>query len=373
MPATILIVDDEERNLIALEALLGSLGQPIVRATSGAAAIEELRRRDIAVVVLDVMMPYLDGIDTAALIRERPKHRDLPIIFLTAFDTDPIAIRRAYDVGAVDFLTKPVDPDILRHKVGAFVRMHLQSVALSAQAEELRRQHFEIERAERNRAAREVILGVLGHDLRNPLTAISMSAAQLHRASVRHRNMATRISRASSRMNALIENILDYTRGALGGGIPIARSQTNFVSVCWSAIEELRAAHPQHVIDWHSDESIVGEWDGMRLAQVVSNLIGNAIQHGSAGMPVSVSLRNTPGGAVLSVTNAGAISRELLPKIFAPFERGPKESKGLGLGLYIVREIIRAHGGEIRVDAHANPDRTTFTAVLPRTPVDTTP
>ncbi len=136
---TILIVDDEPANLLALEAILEPLGQKLVRATSGVEALKHALKADISVVLMDVQMPDMDGFEVAELLRKRPRTRDVPIIFLTAISKDRAFIARGYDVGAVDYLFKPYEPDILRSKVTVFVELAKKNAIIRAQAEELRR------------------------------------------------------------------------------------------------------------------------------------------------------------------------------------------------------------------------------------------
>src|SRR5947209_35446 len=120
-PVKILLVDDQQQNLLSAEAVLESLGQTIVKAESGREALRQLLDQDFAVIVLDVMMPEMDGFETAALIRQRERSRHTPIIFLTALGQSEAHIRQGYDLGAVDYMIKPFVPDILRSKVSVFV------------------------------------------------------------------------------------------------------------------------------------------------------------------------------------------------------------------------------------------------------------
>lgn len=138
-PAAILIVDDMEENLTALEAVLGPLDQPIVRARSGEEALKAMLRQEFAVVLLDLVMPGMDGFETAANIKRLDQTKDVPIILLTGADTDPDYTYRGYAIGAADFVTKPFDPWLLRTKVNVFLDLHRKNHQLAAQAEQLRR------------------------------------------------------------------------------------------------------------------------------------------------------------------------------------------------------------------------------------------
>lgn len=137
-PATILVVDDRPENLLALEAILHGLGHELVKASSGEEALKRLLTEDVAVILLDVQMPGMDGFETAQHIKARPKTRDIPILFLTALDGAAHQAFRGYAAGAVDYLSKPFDPWVLRAKVAVFVELHQRRQELAAQAASLR-------------------------------------------------------------------------------------------------------------------------------------------------------------------------------------------------------------------------------------------
>lgn len=218
----------------------------------------------------------------------------------------------------------------------------------------------------------ERFVGILGHDLRNPLNAISVGADLLLRKDVAvqdPKTIARRIASSAGRMRRMVDQLLDLTRARLAGGIPVQpRPGTNLVDVARGAVEELRVAHPEAQLTLHVGAQIEGEWDADRIAQVVSNLVGNAISYG-AGAPVEVEVRGGTSAAILEVHNGGSpIPPEVLPRIFDPFRRaaqgGAAVTEGLGLGLFITKEIVLAHGGTIDV-VSAPPEGTTFRVILP--------
>ncbi len=222
---------------------------------------------------------------------------------------------------------------------------------------------------------REQLLGVVGHDLRSPLSSISMAAAlMLKRGGLRDDDAkaTARIARSADRISNIISQLLDFTRARLGGGIPIDPKPIDFGEVCAEVIAEYEMVHPNRALCFSSDMDTQGVWDRERLAQVVSNLIGNAIQYGKPNSPIDVSLRGEGDVVSLSVRNEGPpIPAELLPTLFDPFRRGKKQitqrTEGLGLGLFIVREMVRAHSGEIGVQS-TEAEGTTFIVRLPRKP-----
>jgi PAS domain S-box-containing protein len=220
---------------------------------------------------------------------------------------------------------------------------------------------------------RERLIGIVSHDLGNPLSAIMTGATYLSRAEDlpdRLAKSAARIGSAADRMHRIIGQLLDFTRGRLGGGIAIERRPTDVGAIVRRVLDELEASHPARQLVLTASGSFAGEYDEIRLAQVVSNLVGNALENSPPDSPVTVSLaERSESDIVLEVKNRGApIAPELLPHIFEPFRRGRVDrgtSGGLGLGLFITAEIVRAHGGTIHVASTAA-DGTTFTVVLPR-------
>jgi signal transduction histidine kinase len=226
---------------------------------------------------------------------------------------------------------------------------------------------------------RDQFLAVLGHDLRNPLGAIKMTATFLSRSedlSERHAKSALRIVNAAERANRIVSDLLDLTRTRLGQGISLERRPTNFGQVCRQVVDELEALHPDRELRLTCEGDLRGEWDEGRLAQIVSNLVGNALQHGDATKPVTVRVRpeagRQDGQVVLTVHNWGpTIPEASLKTIFDPMVRSSTagdyfgQPSSLGLGLFIVRELVSAHGGTVAVRS-SDAEGTTFTVQMPR-------
>ncbi len=231
-----------------------------------------------------------------------------------------------------------------------------------------------VERMQEEAQFRERFIGILGHDLRNPLNAIMLSARQLRRRGAMspvQQQLAQRIEASAARMGNMISDILDLTRARLSGGIPLHLSPTSLPAVCRQVVEELTVAHPGRDILVQAEGAGEGIWDPERLAQVVSNLVGNALEHGEQGGPILVRCRDDEAGQqVLEISNPGTpIPSHLLATLFDPFRQvGAARSgrgSGLGLGLFIVRELVEAHGGQVTVRSTEN-EGTTFTVLLPR-------
>lgn len=219
---------------------------------------------------------------------------------------------------------------------------------------------------------RELIMGMVSHDLRSPLNAIVMAVGLLLKRGGLgdgDAKIAARIARSADRMTHMISQLLDFTGARMGGGIALAPAPADLSAICGDTIAELQMTHPQRTILFAPDVYAFGAWDGHRLGQVVSNLVGNGIRYGSPTEPVIVTLRNEGESTVLEVHNQGPpIPPELLPSIFEPFRRAQetgREVGSLGLGLYITAQIVAAHGGEITVRSTEEAG-TTFTVRLPR-------
>ncbi|MBS0445044.1 MAG: hybrid sensor histidine kinase/response regulator [Proteobacteria bacterium] len=357
-----LLVDDRVENLIALSALLGRDDIELLQARSGTEALELLLVHDVALALVDVQMPEMDGFQLAELMRGTERTRHVPIIFVTAGQRDQHGLFKGYGSGAVDFLYKPIDPYILGSKVEVFLQMHRQKQQLAR------------EMAERTETLRvnEMFTAMLGHDLRGPLAAILMSAQQLaNRPDEVSKRIAARLTGSGKWMNRMIEDMLDLARARVGEGIPLARRDIDLGALVERAVGERRAAQPDRTIELTQRGDLTGCWDEDRLMQVASNLIGNALHHGNPALPVEIGIDGGAADTVrFEVSNGGAIAPEVLPHIFDPFRGGQRRSnrsEGLGLGLYIVKQIVEAHAGSVHVDTGAG-DRTCLQVRLPRRP-----
>jgi two-component system sensor histidine kinase/response regulator len=349
-----LLVDDTEENLVALEALLRRDGLELLLARSGAQALELLLLHDVALALLDVQMPDMDGFELAELMRGSERTRHVPIIFVTAGSRDPQRIFKGYETGAVDFLFKPIEPHIVKSKADVFFELYRQRREL---ANSLR--------------LSEMFVGILGHDLRNPLSAVLTGAQLLQRqiSDEAQLRAVRRVISASERMRDMVEQLLDLTRARLGGGLGFVRVRKplEVAALVNRAADELRGAQPDHELRIETSGESTTLGDASRLMQLFSNLIANALHHGSPGAPVVVRVDGHDTEVVVAVHNAGAIPPALIPRIFDPFRegRGSTRSRGLGLGLFIAQQIVAAHGGSITVDS-SEQEGTAFTVRLPR-------
>jgi signal transduction histidine kinase len=227
--------------------------------------------------------------------------------------------------------------------------------------------------------SRNLLLGMLGHDMRNPLNAIVMTAASLADL-----NLGEEVSEAAScliqsgaSMKALLDDLVDFNRTKLGVGINIALGEADLGSLFADEVKQHHAANPTRRVVLTVEGEVRGRWDGHRLQQVLRNLVSNACAYGSKEEPVRVALHGDAAGIHFEVKNRGAaIESSAAERLFNPLQRGDLDSsrsykEGLGLGLYIVREIVRAHGGE--VELHSDATETVFSVRLPRNSAPATP
>jgi two-component system, sensor histidine kinase and response regulator len=361
-PVKCLIVDDLEENLLALSALLERDDVQLLTARSGAQALELLLLHDVALVLLDVQMPEMDGFEVAELLRGSERTRHIPLIFVTAGAREQQRLFKGYESGAVDFIYKPIEPRILKNKADVFFELYRQ------------RQQLALELQDRSETLRlnELFSALLAHDLRSPLSAILASAQLLLRRTEDRASLdaAARIVSSGKRMARLIEDMLDLARARLAGGIIVKRESSDFKVLVDRVVREYQESAPARLIESTYAGNCTGLWDPERIAQVASNLIGNAIKHGTPDASVRVRLEGTSGDRVsLVVRNGGTIAPDVLAHLFDPFRAGVREpgrGEGLGLGLYIVSQIVQAHQGTVDVKTGQG-DETSFRVDLPRT------
>ena len=219
--------------------------------------------------------------------------------------------------------------------------------------------------------SRNLLLGMLGHDMRSPLQTIQITSSYLAalNAGARVSDAANRLIRSGTRMQALIDDLLDFNRSNLGLGININPSRVDLASAFADEVDQLRVAHPSREITLEMSGDLAGMWDASRLQQVLANLVLNALKHGGQDTPVHVTVSQDDGKLRIEVTNAGPVIEESTLKwIFEPLKHGissegPPASESLGLGLYIAREIAKSHGGDIQ--AKSSKARTVFSVTLP--------
>lgn len=229
---------------------------------------------------------------------------------------------------------------------------------------------------ERMERSRDLLLGALGHDLRNPLGAVLQSAQFLLRSDAlesAHTKAASRIVNSGTRMKTMISDLLDFATTRLGDVLPVSPASVDLAEACHATAEEITALHPDRTVRVECPEGLSGKWDPGRIAQMLSNLVGNAIEHGAPDGEVLIRATDADDQVKIEVQNEGApIPPNRRSQLFEPFTRGATQSRAVaiadrsvGLGLYIASEIAKAHGGEITL-ARSDEAGTVFAVTLPR-------
>lgn len=388
-PVNVLVVDDHEGSLVALQSVLEPIGEHVVACKSGEQALRELLRREFAVIVLDVWLPGMDGFDIATIVRERPSTANTPIIFLTGMSREEPEVSRGYSLGAVDYLIKPVDPYILRSKVRVFVDLFKKTEKVRKQTEQIyllrereREQDRERERLavehrillkekeaaealarkaaelQRSNAELEQFAYIASHDLQEPLRTIT-SFCNLLRTDYRDvltgdaRDYMRFITDASERMTALIKGVLDHSR------IGRAADSTTKVDcnlVVENVLADLAASIAESGCRIESGKlpALIGDPAEFRL--LFQNLISNAIKFQKKGRAprIRISATEEDGVRIFAIADNGVgIDEQHNRRIFDMFQRGRSrgEYEGTGIGLAHCRKIVELYGGKIWVES----------------------
>ncbi|HEX6818045.1 MAG TPA: ATP-binding protein [Ktedonobacterales bacterium] len=375
-PVNILMVDDQPAKLLSYEAILGELGEHLISATSGREALEQLLKNDIAIVLMDVSMPEIDGFELAAMIRQHPRYQKTAIIFVSAVRQTDLDRLQAYELGAVDYIPVPVIPEILRAKVSVFAELNRKTRLLEGLNEELERRveerTAELEAATaRERAARltaeaatkvrDDFLSVAAHELKTPVTGLR-AIAQLLLRRMQKREITeypwltdglVTIDQQSERLTRLIGQLLDVSRLDKDDQ-EAEREETNLSSLVTRLVASFRARTTKHRFVLIADEELIAEVDATGIEQVISNLLDNAIKYSPDGGAIEIEARlSDEHYARLVVRDHGiGIPSEKRDEIFERFFRAHSDDhrSGLGLGLYISRQIVELHGGKIAVE-----------------------
>jgi len=375
-PTNILLVDDDTANLLALEATLKGLNQNLVRASSGREALRQVLEKDFAVILLDVQMPEMNGIETAAAIRERERSRHIPIIFLTGLVKTDDMMFKGYSAGAVDYLVKPIVPDILRVKVGVFVelaqmrrKLHEEIAERSRAAAEISKLNHELEQknkalTERTTELQETVSELesysysISHDMRAPLRAMmGYSQILLEESSQllteEHQGYLQRISTGARRLDHLIQDVLSYSK------VSRATFQLDPIDV-EKLIHEIIAQYPG-LQSPQAEVKIEGPLPRVlaneaALTQCLSNLMDNAVKFVAPGITPKVTISAEQKGDEVRlwfVDNGIGIEPQDQERIFGIFVKvhSAETYPGTGIGLSIVRKAVEKMGGRIGLES----------------------
>ena len=401
---SVLLVDDDPKNLIALESVLEASRLRIIKVQTGADALLALMHGDFAAIVLDVMMPDMSGIELARMIKQRKRTQHIPIIFLTAHFREEEHAVLGYDAGAVDYLTKPINPAVLRSKVNVFVDLFRKTQALAemnrtalAAEEALRVANAELatrnaalerEARERDRriraelaqaeaeeanAAKDRFLAMLSHELRTPLSPIVHAVTLLEESDCPPavQDCVSTIRRNVLLEARLIDDLLDLAR-IRNGKLRIEPQLVDIHEVLRHALEicrpDLAARHLRIEEELEATEAKV-RGDPARLQQVFWNLLTNATKFSPEGRTIKVRSfgGNSEARLGVEVSDQGVgIEAEKLPLIFNAFEQDARHGQmGLGLGLAICKALVEMHGGEIVAQSAGKNCGASFTVTLP--------
>ncbi len=398
----VLVVDDDSKNLVALESVLDSASYRLVKAQTGAEALLALMNGDFAAIVLDVQMPDMSGIELAKMIKDRRRTHHIPIIFLTAHYREDEHMVLGYDVGAVDYLTKPINSTILRSKVNVFVdlfkktralaemnrttqaaeeALRVANVELAARNQSLEREVEERERriraetaqaeAEEANAAKDRFLAMLSHELRTPLSPIVHAVTLLEDGDCpawarEHIDTIRRNIRLEAR---LIDDLLDLARIRNGKlrldlqPVDVHEVLRHAQEICRADLEARRLRIDERLEA--SENHVRG--DAARLQQIFWNLLTNAAKFSPERTAIEVRTSTAGGQITIEITDQGVgIAPEKLERIFDAFEQGPRSTQtGLGLGLAICKALVEMHGGAIAAHSEGPQRGATFVVHLP--------
>lgn len=383
----ILLVDDNENNLLSMEIVLEKEGYTLVKATSGREALRILlKESDFSLVLLDVTMPIMDGYETAELIYQRDKLKHIPIIFFTAHDYEESAVFKGYQSGAVDFIRKPFNPEILRSKVAVFAELYRKNQLLRQQEKKLQRINNELMQLNQNlekrvlartielenlnqelkalNLSKDKFLSVISHDLRNPVTSLLLASEELNKN-------VEEISRKDIEMlSGIIHRTGNNILQQLNELVEWAKKQfqkTSFnpenlqlIHRIDESLDLLKANAIQKSVQLHNEipEDIYVKADCQMLRSILQNIVTNAIKFTpQGGGPVKISARSVDSMVEVSVQDSGTgMPKDVKDMIFGRLHSsssmmGTNQEKGSGLGLLLVKDFVAQHGGTIAVDS----------------------
>lgn len=357
-----LIVDDLNENIVALSSLLQDEKVDVHAARSGNEALELMLKHEFALALVDVQMPEMDGFQLAEIMRSTEKTKSIPIIFVTAATTDVQRIFQGYEAGAVDFLHKPLFPQIVLSKVRIFLELYNQKVLLQKKLKKIEETESYLQKA---LESRDEFLSICSHELKTPLTSLKMQIQLNERMRSKlgeekafslenMKKFIDQADRSVERIIHLVNDMLDISRVATGR-LSLNLEEVNLSNLAKEVTDRLMPIMEMagNKVSLHLEDNLLVRADKFRIEQVLTNLLMNAAKY-APDSPVEVILKNIEGCACLSVKDHGnGISSEDQKRIFERFERAIDSHvvSGLGLGLFISKEIIALHKGVIKVES----------------------
>ena len=393
----ILLVDDQPAKVLTYETMLAGLGVNLLKALSAREALAQLLEHEVAIVLMDVNMPELDGFELAAMIRQHPRCRRAAIIFVSAIHLTDIDRLRGYETGAVDYVSVPVVPEILRAKVGVFLDLYRKTTELerlnstleervAARTAELQQSIQQLRVSEerlrqQSEALAEVdrrknqFLAMLAHELRNPLqpirTAVDIARAPLVSPADQHWSR-TVIERQVNLLCRLVEDLLDASRIS-SGKLELRKEVVKLAPILATAVDAVKPVvdgKRQRLVVDNPHEDVELPADGVRLTQVFFNLLNNAVKFTPEGGRIALTVSCDGGDVAVRVSDDGAgIADADLSRIFDIFFQGDARADsghgGLGLGLALVKQLVELHGGSVAVRSDGRNRGSEFCVRLP--------
>ncbi|MEO7999549.1 MAG: response regulator [Gemmatimonadaceae bacterium] len=391
----ILLVDDQPGKLLTYEAMLSELGENLIKANSGREALEHLLKNEITVVLMDVSMPELDGFELAEIIHGHPRYRKTAIIFVSAVHLSDLDRLKGYQSGAVDYVSVPVIPELLRAKVGVFIELYrkkrelerlttdleLRVAERTAELEESVRIQRELTlQLQQSARHKDEFLALLGHELRNPLApvrnAVTLLRMQDKGTDRDHSWCIEVIERQVNQLSRLVDDLLDVSRVS-EGKIRLQCANIEFAEIMNLAIEMSRPLIDQrrHTLVVRMPEGPLHVCGDMaRLTQVVANVLNNAAKYQNEGGRIEVGVVRHGDNIELRVRDYGiGIAPDMLTEVFQLFSQGERTPDmaqgGLGIGLSLVKKLVEMHNGNVRVESDGVGKGAVFTLMLPGTEV----
>ncbi len=369
-PVKFLLVDDLPENLLSLEALLRRDDLVLLKARSGDEALELLLEHDVALALLDVQMPGLNGFELAELMRGNERTRRIPIIFVTAGAHSETRRFQGYEAGAVDFIQKPIEADILRSKTDVFFEIYRQRQTIAEQRDVLQSQANSLQLADRRK---DEFLAVLAHELRNPLAALKAGLKLLIRRpeGPQTEKVTGLMEDQITHLVRLVDDLLDVSR-ITQGKIELQRSFFDLREALKTAISMAAPnieAKKHNVRTKFPDTPVTVFADDFRVTQCAVNLINNAAKYTLDGGNIEVGITEKGRDVSIWVTDDGlGLNPGEVDKIFEMFAQIDSHLEhargGLGIGLALVKQLVELHGGSVSASSPGIGKGTTFTIML---------
>lgn len=361
-------------NLAAYEAALEPLGHSVTVARSGDEALAKLLEQDFALIVMDMSMPGLSGLETARLIRGRPRSRNTPLVFITGLTWTDDLVVDAYRLGALDFMTKPIAPEVLRAKMSLFLQLQHRPLELSKAATEIVESEPAATRGDVENVHRDELIAVLGHELRNPLAIMSsaLDVVELREGSLSRELVL--VQRQIRHLSNIVTDLVDASRLRFGT-IRIRPATVHVVAALAEAIESVQPLIETrgHALEIDVDHEITVTADPERIVQALAKVLDNAARYTPTGGQIKVTATRDGAFVQIVVADTGnGLEADLLQRVFDPFVQGPRglerSAGGLGLGLSLVRSLVELHGGSVKVASPGARLGTTLTLSWPAAP-----